>query len=286
MRFFFAFVLACGAAIAQPAGAISQFEVASVRPDGPVFRPGPGSSQGGPGTADPVRITYNFATLKMLVMQAYSMQDFQVFGPDWIESERYTITAKLPPGSTKEHVRTMLQNLIEERFKLKIHHETKILPVYELTVGKSGSKMRVSPDDAKPLTTADYAELKYVDGIPQYPPGRIGSQTAAGVGIVMMSAAHQPISSLVSFLQSRLRVSSDDRKPVIDKTGLTGNYDFALKFTPPMALLSASPNNGPRDPSLDVFAAVQQYLGLKLEEKKNPLDTMVIDHAEKVPEEN
>jgi uncharacterized protein (TIGR03435 family) len=238
---------------------------------------------GGPGTADPTRITYEFATLKLLVMQACALPDYQVSGPDWIESERYTITANVPAGASKEQLRAMLRSLLEERFKLKVHHETKTMPVYELTVAKGGSKLRVSRDDAKEVSTSDpFAGVKMVDGVPQYPPGSIGMMQSTG----MIAAAHQPLSVLTTFLTGRMRMSPTDVKPVIDKTGLTGNYDFSLRFTPPVVLLSANPNNRPSDPASDVFSAVQQDLGLKLEEKKDPLDTVVIDEAEKVPTAN
>ncbi len=262
------------------------FEVASVRPVPDIGYPGQGISRGGPGTTDPGRLTFEHATLKLLVMHAYGIQDFQVSGPDWIGTERFDIVAKIPAGTTKDQVNVMLQNLLAERFRLKLHRESRIFAVYELTVGKGGSKMRVSPDDAKPMTADDLAKLKYVDNVPQFPPGRIaGPMLAGGPGGVMIAAAHQPVSRLVDFLQSLLSLPGQ-QKPVIDKTGLTGNYDFALKFTPPVDLLSANPNNGPSDPSLDAFAAVDKYLGLKLEEKKAPLDVLVIDSAEKIPTEN
>jgi uncharacterized protein (TIGR03435 family) len=281
MRFVPIFALVCGAVISQSTAQPLRFEVASVKPDGPIFRPGPGNITGGPGTDSPTRINYNFATLKFLVMQAYSVLDLQVDGPDWIESERYSITANVPPGTTKQQLPAMLQNLLEERFKLKLHHETKTLPVYELTIGKGGSKLRVSPDDAKRIPAG---EIKFVDGMAQFPPGSIG--LAIGVGGIV--AAHQPISELARLLTGQLRTVPSDQKPVIDKTGLTGYYDFTLKFTPPVILQAATSANVAADPSRgpDVYTAVQQDLGLKLEDKKAPLDILVIDRAEKVPEAN
>ena len=160
--------------------------------------------------------------------------------------------------------------------------------MYELSIDKNGSKLRVSPENAKRLATGDYAELKYINGVPQFPPGSIAGPMMGGGGgpDVMIAAAHQPISVLTKFLQSRLTLGPGEVKPVIDKTGLAGNYDFALKFAPPIVFASANPLNGPTDPSADVFTALRQDLGLKLEEKKDPLDVVVIDAAEKVPEEN
>jgi uncharacterized protein (TIGR03435 family) len=260
----------CGARAADDEPA---FEVASVRPVPDIGYPGLGVSRGGPGTADPGRLTFEHATLKLFMMVAYGVQNFQVSGPDWIANDRFDIVAKVPAGESKERVNRMLQKLLAERFKLTVHHETRIFPAYELTVGKGGP-----PDDAKPLTSGDYAELKYVDGVPQFPPGTVGMARGGGGPGVMMAAAHQPVSRLVDFLQTRLG------KPVIDKTGLTGNYDFVLRFTPPGWYGSAK--DGPSDPSPDEFAAVQHDLGLKLEETKAPFDVLVIDHAEKTPTEN
>src|SRR5580698_1499923 len=128
------------------------FEVASVRPVPDTGYPGQGISRGGPGTADPGRLTFEHATLKLLVMHAYGLQDFQVSGTDWIGTERFDVAATIPAGATKDQVNLMLQNLLAERFKLKLHRESRIFAVYELTVGKGGSKMRVSPNDAKPMT--------------------------------------------------------------------------------------------------------------------------------------
>jgi uncharacterized protein (TIGR03435 family) len=275
-------------ALGQIAFGQAAFEAASVRPVPDIGYPGGGITRGGPGTADPERLTSQHTTLKLLVAHAYGVQDYQVSGPDWTGSLRFDITAKIPAGSNQEQTKAMLQNLLAERFKLKLHRETKVFAVYELSVDKNGSKLRVSPDDAKPLAAGDYAEMKYVNGIPQFPPGSIAGPMMGGGGgpDVMIAAAHQPISVLTKFLQSRLMLAPGEVKPVIDKTGLAGNYDFGLKFAPPIAFVSANPLNGPSDPSTDVFTALRQDLGLRLEEKKDPLDVLVIDSAEKVPEAN
>jgi uncharacterized protein (TIGR03435 family) len=276
MRLFFISLLACAITLAQPTGSPIQFEVASIRPDGPVFRPGPGGARGGPGTADPSTIIYSFVTLRLLVAKAYSMQDYRVSGPSWIESERYTITAKLPEHTAQEQLTLMLRNLLETRFQLKSHRQNKTFSVYELTVAKGGSKLRVSPDNPKlePVT----ADFKYVDRLPQFPPGRVGYVTGGGAGgAQMMGAAHQPVSQLVAFLESRLQM------PVIDKTGLAGFYDFGLRFVPPSALARPGAASDASD-APDVFTAVQEYLGLKLEFKNELLDTIVVDQANRTPE--
>src|SRR6266545_4405126 len=115
------------------------FEVATVKPAVPptpngrgmVFFRGP---SGGPGTKDPGRIDYPNMSLKNLLMNAYDVKNFQITGPSWLDTERFDITATLPPQTTKEQFHVMLQNLLAERFKLAVHRETKELPSYTLTV--------------------------------------------------------------------------------------------------------------------------------------------------------
>ncbi|HEY7334453.1 MAG TPA: TIGR03435 family protein [Bryobacteraceae bacterium] len=216
MRLSFISLLTCAITLAQPTGTPIQFEVASIRPEGAVFRPGPGGARGGPGTADPTTIIYSFATLRLLVTKAYSMQDYRVSGPSWIESERYTITAKLPEHTSQEQLTLMLRNLLETRFQSKVHHQDKMFSVYELTVAKGGSKLRVSPDNPKlePVT----ADFKYVDRFPQFPPGRVGSVTGGGAGgAQMMGAAHQPVSQLVAFLPGQARQATPTTRRIFSQ---------------------------------------------------------------------
>jgi uncharacterized protein (TIGR03435 family) len=133
------------------------FEVASVTlaEDGgglPAFITGPSEIrmrfQGGPGTKSPERINYVGVTLKMLIQRAYGVRPEQIAGPDWIAAQRYTITAKLPPETTLEESRLMLQNLLSERFQLRFHRETRLFRVYHLVVAKNGPKL------AQPETTS------------------------------------------------------------------------------------------------------------------------------------
>src|SRR5664279_2872717 len=128
---------------AQPATPPLSFEVASLKAaapnvDGRVMR----RLAGGPGSTDPGTLTFNNVTVKMLVTNAYNLKDYQVEGPEWIDSLGFDLIAKLPPNSNRDQVAQMLQTLLAERFKLVFHRETKQLPVYALVVGKSGSKMK------------------------------------------------------------------------------------------------------------------------------------------------
>jgi uncharacterized protein (TIGR03435 family) len=282
--------------------------------------------RGGPGTSDPGQVTFSNLSQQALVAIAYDVQDYQISGPGWLATERYDIVAKIPKGATKEQFRVMLQNLLAERFHLTLHHETKDLPQFALVVAKNGPKLKA----AAPPPAADAAAPKDgegpggpppgpgpgigpppgppppgdggmrmtmgKDGFPKLPPG-------AGRGGVMMMMMNgrarligngQPISRLADALSRQVG------RPVTDKTGLAGNYDFTLDFDPegsiggrgmmpppPPGGGGDSPGANPSEPEFaSLFIALQEQLGLKLELKKGPLDLLVIDHSEKVPVEN
>jgi uncharacterized protein (TIGR03435 family) len=247
------------------AGAFAQtFDVASVKPSGPKSVR---MSDGGPGTHDPERFSYSKARLKDLLYYAWGLvSEQQISGPGWLETELYDIVAKIPPGTTKKQFQVMLQNLLAERFKMRVHHETKEFPVYELVVGKGGPKLTESVEGAPPVNK---------DGFPPLPEGRPGIVVRQDVtGRARMIGHEEPISRLADML------GNPTDRVVLDKTGLTGKYDFTLAYNW-KELASADD-----DPSPNVFIAVQQQLGLKLVDKKAPFDVIVVDHAEKVPTEN
>ena len=116
--------------------------------------------RGGPGTDDPERITFISVTMKRLLMVAYRVDENQISGPGWLDSQRYAIAAKVPAGLTREQVLMMLQDLLAERFHLTIHHERKDFQAYELVVAKGGPKL-------KPAVEADSAASPATP-----PPGR------------------------------------------------------------------------------------------------------------------
>jgi len=121
------------------------FEVASVKQSPPVPPAGGvyfGPPRGGPGTPDPEQITWTYALMKTVLMTAYDVKNYQINGPAWLDSERYDIAVKIAPGATKEQVGVMWQNLLAERFGLKVHHESKEFQVSELVVGKDGAKLK------------------------------------------------------------------------------------------------------------------------------------------------
>ena len=293
-------LFACSASIALAADS-PEFEVASVKRSAP---PSLGSgmragSRGGPGTSDPGQVTYNNVTLKNLLMTAYGVKIYQISGPGWLDTERYDIVAKMPPGATKEQFALMLQNLLASRFKMTLHHETKNLPLYELVVAKNGPKLKQSVDDpnAPPPPPPGTMPAMGKDGVPRVPPG--GAMMTGMNGSFRMGANKQSMSKLAEMLTNQVG------SPVVDKTGLTGEYDYTLEFSPEglpgggmpagLGLVGPPPPgaggppaaNAAGDPNApSLFTALQQQLGLKLEQKKGPLDLLVIDRAEKAPTEN
>jgi len=251
------------------------FEVASIKPsnggDHRLIRFVPGGG-----------VQMTGMTLKFLIAFAYDVQDFQISsGPGWINSDRFDIVAKSERGSSEsapddfnkmtneqaktvqEQMRQKLQALLAGRFQLTLHHETKQQPVYALAIGKNGSKLQEShsKQDARHMM--------------------MGRGNFDGEGV--------PLEMLTSALSRQLG------RPVLDRTGLKGNFDFKLQWTPdpgqsagqfagpPPPGAEAPPPPDPNGPS--IFTAIQEQLGLRLESQKGPVDLIVIDRVEK-PSEN
>ncbi|MCU1337460.1 MAG: hypothetical protein JWO19_3041 [Bryobacterales bacterium] len=219
-------------------------------------------------------------------MIAYDVKAYQLSGPAWLDTERYDVVAKVPAGATKEQVNVMWQNLLAERFGVKLHHESKEFQVEELVVDKGGPKLKeTTVDPAAPL--------------PPGPPQRDknGELTSPGMVTTIFpdpNGSHarsvgraQPVSKLTEMM------TNSRRHPVLDKTGLTGKYDFKLEyaidlsgFPLPPGAPEPAPATGASTPRPDFTAVVQQQLGLRLVAAKAKLDVIVIDKAEKVPTDN
>ena len=280
-----------GQATAAPA-----FEVASIKPSNP--------DAANPLSAIPLilpsgagRLTATNAPLRNLVLSAYELKDFELFGgPSWATSRRWDINAKAEKSeATPKEMMAMLQTLLAVRFKLKAHMETRDVPVGVLVVarsdGKLGSKLTVSTATCpsqeeiqakakEALSGGDPSALQALlsGGECSISPVINGGNIAAGLG---MKLRGQPISTLVSMLTQMTG------KKIQDKTGLTGRYDFELTFDPEVLMRMVSqlginipagslpPSNAP-----SLLTALQEQLGLKLENDKAPGEVLVIDSAE------
>jgi uncharacterized protein (TIGR03435 family) len=257
MRRFAAVILAAiGLLRGQPA---LKFEVASIKPSQPGetrsgIRPAPGGE----------RYVASNVTLKLLVTVAYRIKADQVAGgPAWMDADRFDMNAKAERPSSVEELHAMLQDLLAERFELRLHRESKELPMYALTVDQDGPKLK--------LHEAQSAGDPWIDQVQDHFPQAEWHATFAPM----------------DYFAWRLSLILD--RPVVDQTKLKGGYDFDLKFTQelppniqPGALLNgeAIDTSGPT-----IFEAIRRQLGLKRERQKGPVDILVIDQAEK-PVEN
>jgi uncharacterized protein (TIGR03435 family) len=292
----FVLTASLASAFAEVAKDQPAFEVASIKPSpaGPIRYMG---DKGGPGSNDPGAYHCENCTIPMMVADAYSVRDFQIDSLHWMEGERFEINAKVPAGTTKEQFRAMKQNLLAERFQLKLRHESRDLPQYELIVAKGGPKFKESEPPKKDAEQSRQEGSPFpkggpktdADGFPVLPVGRGTVMTMMADGHTRLGAEHQTMTQLVSTLSYQLH------KPVIDLTGLTGKYDFTLSWmwrTADARGAAAVSANGSLGDTADMDAgwtltsAIQSQLGLKLVEKKAPMDVLVIEHAEKVPTEN
>ena len=280
MRLAIAWIFACAfAANGQT------FEVASVKPSPPVPASGGvyfGPPRGGPGTPDPEQITWTYAQMKTILTTAYDVKNYQINGPAWLDSERYDIAVKVAPGATREQVNTMWQNLLAERFGLKLHHEPKEFQVSELVIGKDGHKLKATVQDLSlplppgPPQRKDGALLSpgFVTTIFPDPNGAHGHSEARAQGLTQLTAM----------------LGSAVGHPVLDKTELTGLYDFSLDYTfSGFVLPNAPPVQGDTaaaEPMPSLTDAVQRQLGLRLVPGKAQLDVIVIDKMDKAPTAN
>lgn len=237
------------------------FDVASIKPNASgdhriMFRMAPGGA-----------FNVTGANLRMLIMQAYDVKDFQITGgPSWLASDRWDINAKadgLPAQVPRETMQAMMQGLLADRFQLKLHKESKELPAYALVAGKGPHKMKASQST-----------------------GERRQMFRMGRGQANLQAAN--MAAVANLLSQQLG------RPVVDKTGITGEFDIEMHWTPepgqgggpfggappPPEAIASSDNSGP-----SLLTAVQEQLGLKLESQKLPVPILVIDSVSK-PTEN
>ena len=262
---------------AQSTSPVPAFEITSVKRD---------TSEATPvrlASPDISRFTATNVSAKSLIQFAYDVRNFQLSGgPSWIDTEKFDVDGKvedslaqqlraLPQTEQQNQVRKMLQALLVERFKLKIRHETKDLPIFALVVAKSGPKLHeVPPPD--PQTSAPVPDLPH-PGAPDLPPGEVEFFIFTD-GKAMFSAKAATIANLARML------AVPTGRHVDDRTALHGAYDFNLSYTMDSSLGTVylrTPDAPPQPAGTSIFTAVQEQLGLKLESAKGPVDTIVID---------
>jgi len=280
-------------ASAQQAPATLAFEVATIKPAGP-FDPKTMGWHPSPG-----RVSFTDLTLKRLIGQAYGLNDFQISGPGWIDSEHFDIVATYHVGASYDDTMKMLQTLLKERFGLAFHIEKREGQVYALVVGKHGSKLKPSPPDL-PETDPD-APLKpgesYIgegDKKIKVITNKDGSSTVnlhnrgtMTTKFDFESMTRHDERSKMTMEDLAAYLSPSIGSKVVDATGIKGNYQVVIDLplgNRPAARVDAS-DGIPSDPqgALDLSL---DALGLKLEKRKAPIDVYVVDHVEKTPTEN
>jgi uncharacterized protein (TIGR03435 family) len=234
------------------------------------------------------RLSAPFVTLRELVRVAYGVDEHQVVGgPGWLDTDRFAVEAKIPPGASPEAAREMLRALLTDRFGLAVHTETRDLPIYALLfTGKFGPGMRVSGLKCAPLSAPP--------GLPPPPPppappagaapmlvlGRKPGDSKCPTAIVrgFITARDMTVASFAEILMPELR------RQVVDRTQLTGHYDIDLSYLPDSGPLMVNGTAINADgPSLTT--AVREQLGLRLDSEHAPTEVIVIDRAT-APTEN
>jgi len=211
------------------------------------------------------RLEVKGGTLLQLIMTAYGFRyplegNRVIGGPAWLDRDRFDITTKARAGSSEEAIRAMLETLLADRFQLAVHPEQRPLPIYVLSLGKN---------------------LKIKESTP-------GAATECKGGrendVVTYSCHNMTMSGLADSVRQRAGAYLD--APLVDRTGLKGEYDFTLKWTPKGLLKAATPGEAGNSSGISVFEALDKQLGLKVEKQSTPASVIVVDHVNRTPSDN
>ena len=285
-----AFVVCLSAAAAfGQAGDKLSFEVASIKPapQQPMNQIRIGMQ------ADGGMLRYTNVSLKDCIRVAYKVKDFQIEGPEWLGNTRFDITAKFPAGATQDQLPEMLQALLTERFKLTLHKDSQDRPIYAMVVGKNGPKLK--PAEVQ----TDNAANPPAAGPPSAGTAlRPGGPVPRGNMMLMMDPSGMHFkAAAVTLAQLAEAISRFTERPVQDMTGIEGQYEFDMTFTPevtrgmprmmgpPPGAGGDRPADAPAERAESIVDAVQHY-GLKMEPRKSAVDILTIDHIERTPTEN
>src|SRR4051812_2398025 len=264
-----------------------EFEVASVKPSASQMQ----------NTAsvgihiDGSQVQSIYLTMKDYVRIAYRLRGFQITGPDWVATDHFDVAAKIPAGVKTEQIPEMLQAVLEERFRLKVHRETKEFPVYGLVVAKGGLKLQPLPADP------DMESRSSFDVSASGGPQGVSVNYGKGASFTLADNKFQIKKlTLTEFAETLSRFAD---RTVVDMTNAPGRYDFTVEMTPEdyrAMLIRSAINAGVNLPpqalqliegsSGDSFFMALQTVGLKLDSRKAPLDTLVVDSGTKTPTEN
>jgi uncharacterized protein (TIGR03435 family) len=207
------------------------------------------------------RVEVRGATMLHLITVAYQVEPDRVLGgPPWLETDRFDISARAAPATQQETLRAMLQALLAERFKLAIRKEERPMPIFALTVGKRGPKLKESAGDGPPRCT----------------------EIGRGTALLTTTCEHMTMAQLAQRLRGMSTAYID--VPVADKTGLTAAYDFTVGWT--QRGLLAKPGDTDQRGSTTIFDAFDKQLGLKLEAQEQPGTVILLEHVNQKPTDN
>ncbi len=277
-------LLVSSMAVGQTPDARAQFEVASIRP----------SAAGSPDHLnvgvhiDGALLRCTSLSLSDYIGMAYGVKYFQIIGPGWLNEAKFDIAATLPAGVARKRVLEMIQSLLEDRFKMALHRESKEFPVYAIVLGKGPLNLKKSPEDGETgAAPADSVNVTVSGG------GRSGAVADLGGGSSISSANGRLEGKRVTLRQMADQISGYMDRPVVDMTGLQGTYDIAVQYSLDELRNMLKANGVYRpipDSAADGFPGSLmdsfQALGLKLESRKAPLEILVIDRIEKTPTQN
>ena len=275
-------------AVGQAAPRKLEFEVASIRPSQQT-----GSDQVSAGVRmDGAQAHFGALSLEDLMRLAYRVEKNQISGPEWLESQRFDVSAKLPDGATTEQIPEMLQSLLAQRFQLKLHHEMKDMSAYALVLGKSPLKLKELPPDSAPAGPNASVNVS-------------GSGSAAGIAIDMGNGTSYTFANnefqfhKFSMDQLATQMARYLDRPIVNLTGLKGNYDLTLDVAQQdyyILLVRSAVNSGvtlnpgamrllDAGPPESLFDSLDQQ-GLHVDSRKMPVDMIVVDSALQTPTDN
>ncbi len=205
---------------------------------------------------NPGALIYARVSLHGYIEAAYNVKSYQISGPDWLDSQLFDISARAEGSHSRDEIMLMLQTLLADRFKLALHREQKELAVYALLTGKNGPKLHASEGE-----------------------GEVSMGPAAG------GLGFQRI-TMTDFAGRFLSRMPPIGRPVLDKTGLTGRYDFTLSLAPSPNASIGDVKRAAFEEGFSLFSYALDQIGLRLEAQKAMIDVLVVDHVEKIPTEN
>ena len=235
-------------------------------------------------------MTFKYVTLGRVICQAYDVEPYELFGPAWLNTDKFDIEAVVPRGATKDQVPMMIRDMLAERFQLRLHKGMKVMPVYELSADVGGPKLKMATADQVRVEGVSGLPALGQDGFPEIPPGTAGMLEMDG-----RTRWQEPDVELAKLCGALGRQLG---RPVVDKTGLRGRYNISLYWesgvSDPMGSNSLS---GPEavDPANEaseagggpsIFKALKKQLGLRLDSTSGAASVVFVDSVARKPTEN